>query len=266
MRRAGRSGLALALAALCLWLALLPAQSPLVAASERFNRDVAVASAATYVSLRAINAALSAVQEVEVGGSFGVSGNFQPLKWLEPVDDTVEQVSRLIFLVALLNGVLSLSVGPVSAIGFALLAAALLARCGCEASGRAPPLLRRGMAGCGGLGLALAVGLPLAVALGSWAGDWLTAARWAEANAALEQIAAEARALIGEAGSEERGWRETIGAYLGAGGLFWDRSDELLRASLTLSGVYFLRMVVLPAVIFLACLRLMRALLAGGSR
>ncbi len=270
--RASRAILALALGALCLWLAFAPRLNPAVTLTEGFNRDVALASAATYVSLRAINAALSAVQEVEVGGSLGVSGTIQPLKWLEPVDDTVERVSELIFAVALVNGVLSLAIGPVAAIGFFLLALALIGRCGCEAQGSgwssAPGVLRRALSGCGTLGFALAIGIPAAFALGSWGGEVLTSAQWTEANDTLEAVAAQARTMIGEpdAAAPDRGWRETLSAYMNAGGLFWERADALLLASLTLGGIFILRMVVLPAVLFLALTYLMRSMLGAAQR
>lgn len=256
----------LAVAILCLLLAARPAANPAVQAAERFNRDVAVAAAATYVSLRAINAALSVVQEVEVGGALGVTGTVQPLKWLEPVDDTVERVSAVVFAVAALSGLLSLSLAPVAAVGFALIAVAALGRCGCAVGGRSweslPGALRRGLAGCGGLGIALALGVPIAFALGAWVGEILTRAPAAEAAGTLDRIAQAAQALIGEATrSEGAGWaalRERITAYLGAGGVFWDGADDLLGAGLTLVGVFLLRMVVLPAVLLLALWTLLR--------
>ncbi|WP_172298824.1 hypothetical protein [Pseudoruegeria sp. HB172150] len=269
MRRGARIVLLLLLGGLSIALVFAPKYNPAVSVTERFNRDVAVASAATYVSLRAINAALSAVQEVEVGASFGASGSIQPLKWLEPVDDTVERVSELIFAVALVNGVLSIAIGPVAAIGFFLLAVGLMGRCGCEAhrSGwsAAPPGLRRAFYGCGAFGFALAIGVPFAFALGSWAGDLLTVEQWNEANATLNGIAEEARTMIGDvdASGVERGWRESLSAYLSAGGLFWDEADALLAASIAMGGVLLLRLVVLPAVILVAILYLMRTMLAA---
>ncbi len=265
MTRPGRILAALVLAAVSLWLAIAPATNPAVTISERFNRDVAQASAATYISLRAINAALSAAQEVEVGASLGVSGSVQPLKWLEPVDDTVERISEVIFVVAVVNGLLSLSVAPVAAIGFFLIALALLGRCGCEVSARgwpgAPPALRRAAEGCAVLGVGLAIVVPCSFALGSWAGEVLTAERWADANGTLDMVAAEARKLIGGAEGVDFGWRETASAYLAAGGVFWEQSDDLLSASLTIGGIFLLRLVLLPLVIFVALAYLARSLL-----
>lgn len=267
--------LRLILALVCGMLAALlmvePRLNPALGAAERVNAQVAVASAATYVSLRAINAALSTAQEVEVGATIVASGNLQPLKWLEPVDDTVERVANVIFAVAVVSGVLALSFAPVAAIGFALLAVALLGRCGCEAradgwSG-APMPLRLLLSGCGGFGLLLAVALPGGFALGAALGAWLTQDVWSEAEAVLTSVADQARTLIGEpgAGGDERSWREALAAYFGAAGLFWNEADALLSASLQMAGVFLLRMIVLPTVLLLVAVQLARRVVGGAA-
>ena len=253
--------LALVAAMACLILAASPRANPLITRAEAFQRDVAVASAATYVTLRAINAALSFAQEVELGGSFGVSGSVRPLKWLEPVDDTVERVSGLVFAIAVLTGVLSMSMGPAAAAGFFLLALALVGRCTCEVAPggwvATPPRLRHAFGGCGSIGFALAVAVPLSFVAGMWAGEWLTREGWAEAQATLSAIGGEAERLIGvdQVGGDDRGWLETVNAYRAAAGTFWNNSDALLDASLKLTGIFLLRMVVLPALMLLVVLR-----------
>ncbi|MHC9236277.1 hypothetical protein ACX9MO_11620 [Pseudooceanicola sp. 502str34] len=256
-------------AALCLFLAVSPKVNPLTTQAQAFQRDIAVASGATYISLRAINAALSFAQEVEVGATLGVSANVQPLKWLEPVDDTVERVSGLVFAVAVLTGVLSMSMGPVAAVGFLLLALGLLGRSTCEATGgwhRAPGPFRRACGGCGGLGFAMAIGVPLAFVLGIWGGEVLTAEAWAQSHAVLERIGGEAEQLIGTADlAEERSWREAITAYTNAAQSFWDNADDLLDASLTITGIFLLRMIVLPSLALLAVLRLVKHLFGGAA-
>jgi len=264
--RALAAFVSLAAALCCLWLAFAPRTNPLVQTAESYQRDIAVASGATYISLRAINAALSFAQEVEVGGSIGVTGNVQPLKWLEPVDDTVERISAMVFSVAVLTGVLSISLAPVAAVGFLLLAISFAVRCTCEVAPggwhHASPRLHRAYDGCATLGFAFAIGLPLAYALGVWGGDVLTAVQAADASATVDRIADEARALIG-AGGDERGWRETADAYRRAATMFWDNADALLDASLTLIGIFILRMVVLPLVLLLALVAVSRRMLRG---
>ena len=262
MRSARNSLLSIALAALCLFLSATPKQNPLVTRAEAYQGEIAVASGATYISLRAINAFLSAAQEVQIGGSLVVEGSVQPLKWLEPVDDTVERVSAAIFAVAVLTGVLKISLAPVASVGFALLALALLTRGGCEvATGwqRAPGALRRLSGVCGGLGFAFAIALPLAFVLGVWGGDVLTAESAAEANATLDMISAEAGKLVA---LEDQSWRESWEAYRGAARFFWEQADDLLTATLTLVGIFLLRMIVLPMVLLIALWAAARRLVA----
>ncbi|NIZ08186.1 hypothetical protein [Pseudooceanicola sp. HF7] len=268
MTRAAPGAFALVLALLCGFLALTPRANPLVTTAEKYQQEIAVASGATYISLRAINAALSFAQDVEVGGSMGLSANVQPFKWLEPIDDTVERISAAIFAVAVLTGVLSMSLAPVASVGFVLLAVALLTRCGCDMAvgwQRTAPGLRRFGGSCGMLGFAFAIGLPFAYALGVWGGDILTASAAAEANAVLDHIADNARLLIGldDGGLDERGWRESIEAYRNAAGDLWEQADEMLSASLTLVGIFVLRMVVLPMVLLLALVSITRRILSA---
>ncbi|QPM90824.1 hypothetical protein [Pseudooceanicola algae] len=268
MSRAGPGAIALLLALLCGFLALNPRANPLVTVAEKYQQDIAVASGATYISLRAINAALSFAQDVEVGGSMGLSANVQPLKWLEPIDDTVERISAAIFAVAVLTGVLSMSLAPVASVGFVLLGVALLTRSGCDVAvgwHRSPAGLRRFGGSCGMLGFAFAIGLPCAYALGVWGGDILTADKAAEASAVLDHIADTARLLVGidDGNIEDRGWRETIDAYRNAAGDLWDKADEMLAASLTLVGIFVLRMVVLPLVLLLALVAITRRILGA---
>lgn len=271
MTRRRTAFLSLLLAAVCLWLALFQ-HNPLVSRAESFQRDVAVATAATYASLRAINGALSMAEEVEVGASFMVSGSLQPLRWLEPVDDTVERASVLVLGVALITGILSMSMGPISAVGFLLLAAGLIGRCGGETAcgwERAPQPLRRLSGGCGAIGLAFAIGLPLAFVLGAAAGEWLTRADWQAANATLDGIAGEARRLVADTAlqEDERSWREAVAAYFGAASMFWSEADALFGASLTLVGIYLLRMLILPTLMLVALWALARRIWpAGGLR
>jgi len=240
----------------CLALALLPQANPLVRWAEARNAEVAVAATGAYISLRAINATLSMAGEVEVGASIGVGGSINPLRWLEPVDDTVERVSALVFAVAALSGLLSLALAPLSAIGFGLLALGLLGREACRTGpGARAPGLHRAVAGCGTLGLTLAILLPGVIVGGAALGEALTQADWAAAQATLARVSDEAEALIdGDAG----GWRERYERLTGAAGFFWESADDLLRASLTLAGIFALRLVVLPAALLWAALVVLR--------
>lgn len=59
-------------------------------------------AALAFASARALNAGLSQLESITVGGSLGLSGTVAPFAWLDPLDDLVEQVSS-VFFVALLS-------------------------------------------------------------------------------------------------------------------------------------------------------------------
>lgn len=272
------------LAALCLVLALNPA-GPVNAPAERAARDAAEASIVVYVALRSINAALSLVQEIEVGGSFGLSANAQPMKILEPIDDTVERVAGVVFAVALFAGAVSLGIGPVASLGFLLLALGLIVQAVREPliryGGRvATPTCRAGSASIV-TGAILALALPLSLALGNQFGEAVTAAKWQQAEAKLQEISGFSRSLVGEGdgvslpGADqskgaETGWsgwfsgaRDKVEAASEATGYFMSEADELLGASLILVSVFLLRTLVLPLAFLAVAIALLRQSLRG---
>jgi len=71
--------------------------------ATKYTTEIAKDSAAVYLSLRGINAALSFVEEIEVNASVVVaSGSVQPFKVLEPIDDAVERMSSAIFYIGVM--------------------------------------------------------------------------------------------------------------------------------------------------------------------
>ena len=242
------------LALVCALFILAPSANPLVRWAEGRNAEVALAATGVYVSLRAINASLSMAGEVEVGASIGVGGSINPLRWLEPVDDTVERVSSLVFAVAAVSGLLTLALEPLSAIGFGLLALGLAGQAGCR-YGRAGPGVARAASGCTLLGAGLALLLPAVILAGAFLGEVMTRSEFSEAQATIGLVRDEAAALVGDAGD---GWRERYNRLAEAAGFFWDNADDLLRASITLCGIFVLRLVVLPAALLWAALAILR--------
>ncbi len=61
-------------------------------------------AALAFASARALNAGLSQLESITVGGSLGLSGTVAPFAWLDPLDDLVEQVSSVFFLALLSLG------------------------------------------------------------------------------------------------------------------------------------------------------------------
>jgi hypothetical protein len=165
--------------------------NPAVAPAVRAAQDIAVATASVYVSLRAINAALSAAQEVEIGASIGAQASLQPLKVLEPVDDTVERVAAVVFSVAAGAALAVVGLEPVAAIGLVVLGLGLIGM-GIGRGSMVVASLRAVR-----LGAALGLVLPLVFAGGVWLGERATQPQWDAAMAQLEEVTGEARVLIG---------------------------------------------------------------------
>jgi len=264
-----------------------PALAPASAAAE----DIAAATATVYVSLRIINAALSTAQEIEIGASVGAQASLQPLKVLEPVDDTVERVAGVVFAVAAGAALATVGFAPVAALGLCLFGLGCLLRVADDAL-----VAIDGMRTAAGyamrLGAVLGVILPLGFAGGVALGDRITAPQWADAMADLESVTHEARILVGSGGdaaAEEmlegpadegmaaRWWApfqtvgdgvsETLGAigrYREAAIVLMSQADTLFRASLTIIGIFALRTLVLPALLLWGAMALMRRSAGAG--
>ncbi|NNE51917.1 MAG: hypothetical protein HKN30_05890 [Sulfitobacter sp.] len=223
-------------AALCVALSLFVARSsedPLTRTAQAYAADIASKSAGTYVTLRTLNAVLSTAQELEVGMSFIASGTAQPLKVLEPVDDTVERIAGLVFGIMVATGVLAVALGPVSALGLALLAAALAL-----AAVFPQRRLSRQLGWYGGFfGLALPVSLALATPLAST----LTEATYSRNLAVVSEITQQVSGgdVIAEADLSLNDYRRIAGNV-------WSRADELIGAMVAIVGVYVFRIFILP--------------------
>lgn len=247
---------------------LNPALPPAVGAAE----EIAVVTAGVYVSLRAINAALSAAQEVEIGASIGAQASLQPLKVLEPVDDTVERVADVVFTVAAGAALLVVGLEPVAAIGLVVLGVGLIGMGGAAMASNLS--VTAASLRAVRLGAALGLVLPLVFAGGVWLGDRATAPQWDAAMAQLEEVTGEARVLIG-AGEEEllaeadggmlSGFfgaisdaTASVQSYVAAASVFTQQADALFAATLTIIGIFVLRTLVLPALLMWSVMALLR--------
>ena len=276
---------------------LNPTVRPATAAAE----DIAVSAGAVYVSLRVINAALSTAQEVEIGASIGAQANMQPLKFLEPLDDTVERVAGVVFVIAAGAAVAGLGLAPLAGLGLCLLGIGCLMRVSCLGAPRLAAMENASLHAIR-VGAVFGLCLPVVFALGVWLGDTLTASRWDRAMSDLDGVTEEARILVGagidaelaaagvdpgvfveDAEAEaDGGWFDWIGSsvqsvgdgfgnaveatrrYISAGGLLMSRADDVFSASLTIIGVFVLRTLVLPGVLLWAFVGLMRRVAAAG--
>lgn len=252
--------------------------NPALPPAEIAAQDIAVVTASVYVSLRAINAALSAAQEVEIGASIGAQASFQPLKVLEPVDDTVERVADVVFGVAAGAAMVAVGLAPVAAIGLVVLGVGLI---GLSGAGTAPggSIAAAGLRAVR-LGAALGLVLPLVFAGGVWLGDRATAAQWDEAIGRLNAVAGEAQVLIGTAETEvlaqapeANGFfsgllgtltdaTASVQSYVAAAGVFTQQADALFTATLTIIGIFILRTLVLPILLMWSVMAVLRKSIA----
>ncbi|NND41483.1 MAG: hypothetical protein HKP35_12450 [Silicimonas sp.] len=232
------------------------------------SRQIAETATIAYVSLRAINAALSVAQEIEVGGSLGASASARPLKVLEPVDDTIERIAGAIFAIAALSWILSAAFGPVSLIGLVVLGLALLASTAPKSWPGVAPLAQAGVR----LGLVFAVLLPLVFTAGASLGRIGTETLTNEALATLDTVAARARETVNNeieadaSGDDEAflsGVRQSlsdafgqVSGLAGAGRYYWDNADVVLDAGFKLIAAFLLQTLILPLVMLVLVWRL----------
>ena len=246
-RRAAPLGFLL-LAGLLLWAAAHYRDLPHTEGATAYARDVSVSASAIYVTLRTLNAFLSSAQEVEVEGSvvfFG--GSAQPLKVLEPIDDTVERIAGVVFAVMLASGVLVVSMGPLGAVGFALLAAAALGRAAVLASGRNIGGMPRHLAVYGGF---LGIGIPFAFLLSGLVADALTERTWAEHSRIVAEITAPVESeTVEEAEGSWRGAWGTMDQYRHIAGNLSSRADELVGSLVSLLAIFIVKILVLPVLL-----------------
>ncbi|MBF9061294.1 hypothetical protein HKCCSP123_19105 [Rhodobacterales bacterium HKCCSP123] len=293
MRRVLLTGLAgLVALAIGLWELsgrgpLNPALAPASAAAE----EIAATTAGVYVSLRIINAALSTAQEIEVGASVGAQASLQPFKVLEPVDDTVERVADVVFAVAAGAALATVGFAPVAALGLCLLGLGCLLRAFDDALPSVDGM-RTAAAYAMRVGLTLGVILPAGFAGGVHLGDRITQPQWQAAMAELDAVTAEARILVGAgieapeatapadgvpeglfarlgaqlqaAGDGVGEAVEAVGRYRDAAVLMMGQADDLFRSSLTIIGIFALRILVLPALLLWGALALMRRSAGAG--
>ncbi len=252
----------LVVAALSLWAAIHHRDLPQTGAAERYARQIAVGATATYVTLRTLNAFLSSAQELEVGVSLVGQGSAQPLKFLEPLDDTVERIAGVVFAVMLAAAAIAVAMGPLGAVGFAMVALGALLGALLAGAGRGVGGLPRRLATYGAV---LGLGLPLAFLLSGLAADALTERSWAD----HQRIVAEITATVEDDALAEApgGWRAMMGqveSYQQLAVNLSERADELIASLIGLLAVFIVRLAVLPLVLTGALLVIARGLLRPG--
>ncbi|MBR9843432.1 MAG: hypothetical protein GYB25_09740 [Rhodobacteraceae bacterium] len=239
-------------------------RNPLVRQAETYAGEVAASSAVLYVSLRGVNAFLSAAQEVEVGGSLVVQGTAQPFKVLEPLDDTIERISDIVFYVMVVTGVLAVALGPASAVGAGLVGLAMIVwlvekRMG---AGRRATEITRSL---GWYGVGLGAALPLAFVLASLFADAMTREVWAENEAILGEITGSIAPVSVD--EEAGGWSlwQDAKEYSRLASVLVARADELIASYVTILSVFVFRILILPMMLMGGFILLIRMLARPGG-
>lgn len=262
-----------ALGLLLLIVAPFSAKNPVFDLSQQYSAKIATSAVTLYASLRLINSVLSVAMETEVsGGAVLVSGTVQPLKMLEPVDDTVERVADVVFVLALIAGVMTIALAPIGGLGLALLGAALIG--GAAMHGKLAPWADGLIARVRSTGLALGLAIPLGLIAGFAGGEWLTQNAVTNANQVitgltdtLDDEAASVQteqsqapttfgalqeALFGKSEASASGTlsiAQSTKRYLDIAGTVMTKADELFVSFAQLLAAYLFQMIVLPLVL-----------------
>ncbi|SPJ25351.1 hypothetical protein [Palleronia abyssalis] len=253
----------LALAGLAFFASVNHRDLPQSARAAEYARGISVSASATYVTLRTLNAFLSSAQEIEVGVSLIGSGSAQPLKVLEPIDDTVERIAAVVFAVMLASGVLAVTMGPLGAVGFAMLGGAAVLWAAVVASGRSRPLggVPRQLTIYGGF---LGLGIPLAFLISGLVADRLVAETWLEHSRIVSEITATVEGVEAESGF--RAMMDQVERYQTLAGNLSNRADELVGSLVSLLSVYIFKVLVLPVLLIGGLLVAARRLAVPGHR
>jgi hypothetical protein len=220
------------------------ARNPVASGAQDYAQTVAGTAAATYLSLRAVNAFLSMAEEVEVGGSMVVSGTAKPLKWLEPIDDTVERIAGAVFAVMVISGLVSIALGPVGAVGCALIAAS------CALWLLPVPQVTALVRRLGVYGVFLAVALPCGFWLSEALSGVMTETVRLQNEAAIDRLTAG----VGAARVEPDNALipdviENLDRYRVLAGALYENADQLIASYIQVLAVYLFNLLVLPALL-----------------
>ncbi|MEQ9258580.1 MAG: hypothetical protein RIG84_05740 [Roseovarius sp.] len=242
----GHRWLLLPMAALCLALSLLYSFNPISKGAEGYAGRVASASAVVYVSLRTLNAFLSTAQEAEVGLSVGASASFQPLKTLEPIDDTIERIAAMVFGMMVVSGVLSVATGPIGAIGFAMAGLGLV-------SMYLSPRIRVGRKLLL-YGAFLAIALPLSYWISGGLAEVMTGQKWDENQRIVNEIVKGVETT--SADTNDEGWfaeffeqGDAVKRYTTLATRIASEADTLIKSYIELLAVLVFNLILLPLIL-----------------
>lgn len=193
-----RDGLAMLIVLMLAGIALI-FSNPLVDVARGYNREVAVTTTAIFASVRGATSVMSMARDADFQASAVVgSVTASPGQVLQPVIATLERMADLLFALAIVSGILAVSlpvVGTLGATALALGAAGMLVLKPWRA---APGGFRRLAGALVFVGLIGSAVLPGAYLVAFIVGDKVTAEAWTKAEAAFHHQAA----AVAESGGE----------------------------------------------------------------
>lgn len=164
--------------------------NPLSELASQYNQEVTVGSSTLYGTLRVVNSVMSVAKETEVqASSVFLSLTASPGQLLQPVTNTIDRMSDLLFCLAITSGVLSLILVPIATVAAAILGVLGLAKAVVTFSGVVMPASMQNL-GRRLFLLALmgAVIVPASYSLAFLVGDRITEDAWVEAKEVFHRL------------------------------------------------------------------------------
>ncbi|MFD2649272.1 hypothetical protein ACFSX5_15910 [Devosia albogilva] len=182
--------------------------NPIANQAVSYNTAIFKDGGALYASLRALTSVMSIVRDADIQVSVPITSlTTSPGQALEPVINTLDRMTNLLFAVVISSGVLTYALPIVAALGGLILAAGAILRSIVLVLGDLrSSVLAQSSRGLIIVGLLAAVCLPSVYAVAFVVGDYYTAQAWAEARAIFEeQEAAIAELDVGGIATPEMG-------------------------------------------------------------
>jgi hypothetical protein len=234
-------------------------------------RGVMLRAGAAFAISKTINAALSFAQEITLSASVFVGASVNPVRFLEPVNNLVDQFALVMLLAAAAAAAIEILLALGTVLGARLilpLALVLLALSQLFPSRPAAARLARIGASAMLLALVLRLVLPFALALTGALSDRFLEERYVRATAGIEQVERRAEDAAGQAAADpslfrqSREWTESIWRTTA---LIGESFDSLFEDVVTLVTVFLLETVLLPLAIVWLGYRTLLVLIAPAS-
>lgn len=176
-------GLALIAVGLVFW-------NPLARIAADYSQDVTVGSASIYATLRTANAVMSVAKDANLQGSVGVlSVEGSPGQVLQPVTNTIDRLADLLFALAIVSGIVSAVLVPISKVS-ALVLASISGVTAITVATRMkmPSAVQNTLRQLLFVGVLGAIAVPFAYTVAFYTGNHITADAWNHASEVMNRL------------------------------------------------------------------------------